>query len=68
MQNNYRDQIEDILKRPLNRAEFIRDIGLALLGMIGVTSLIMNLAQPSHKRSRSVASLTKGYGGGAYGR
>jgi hypothetical protein len=70
MNDKYLEKVDNILKHEVTRAEFLKYIGVALLGMMGVTSFIKNL----HKNVRPTAlrptasNRTAGYGKSAYGR
>lgn len=56
------------MESEVSRAEFIKYIGLALLGMLGVTQFINHLGQinPSKKTATGHHN-SRGYGGGPYG-
>lgn len=69
MNEKYLEKVDSILKHEVTRAEFLKYIGVALLGMMGVSSFIKNLhknVQPSLKTSNNRKSV--GYGKTAYGR
>lgn len=58
-----KQQADDLLSREVNRAEFIRYIGVALLSVIGINSFIKYL----HDNVGNKQNTKRGYGGGAYG-
>lgn len=61
------DKINDLLQQDVSRKEFLRYLGIALLSVIGVTSMLQNLQNaaqtPVQKQTNNV-----GYGTSAYGR
>ena len=58
------NKLQNILQQEVTRKEFLQYVGLALLGVIGVTSFLQNLTS---SMSRNVASQHLGSGGGGYG-
>lgn len=69
MSDKYLEKVDNILKYEVTRAEFVKYIGVALLGMMGISSFIKNLhknVQPSLKTSSNRRTI--GYGKSAYGR
>lgn len=69
MKDQYLKQVDNILKHEVTRAEFLKYTGVALLGIMGVTSFIKNLHKSvKPKAIGSTASRTVGYGKSAYGR
>lgn len=58
--------IHDLLQKDISRQEFFKYMGAGFLALIGITSLINNLAalDPAHKTKK----ISKGYGTSAYGR
>lgn len=67
MANQYIKQIDNILKQEVNRAQFIKYVGVALLGMMGISSFIKNLHKSVNPSPKSAAIRTSGYGKSAYG-
>ena len=62
----YKQQLDSMMSHELNRGEFLKFVGLALLGFVGVIGFLKHLheivpGQPSPKNSG-------GYGRSAYGR
>jgi hypothetical protein len=56
---------DELLKKELDRKEFLAYLGAAGLSLIGVTGLINSLTDPhAHKRA---SRLSDGYNDGAYG-
>lgn len=68
MNEKYLEKVDNILKHEVTRAEFIKYIGVALLGMIGISSFIKNLHKSVSPRPKTTANRTTGYGKSAYGR
>ena len=66
MANQYVKQIDNILRQEVDRSQFLKYTGVALLGVMGISSFIKNL----HKsvQSGSTTKRTAGYGKSAYGR
>lgn len=69
MFDQYRQQLDAMMQREISRAEFLKFIGIALLGFIGVIGFIKNLHEivPPQRpvKKRQVAA---SYGRRAYGR
>lgn len=66
MVSQYKQQLDSVMQRELSRGEFLKLIGIMLLGFVGVIGFFKNLhgiapAQPSAKNPG-------GYGRSAYGR
>jgi hypothetical protein len=54
------------MKKEISRAEFIRYLGLVLLGLVGITGFLRNLHEiPFPGAEKQIAS---GFGKGLYGR
>ena len=68
MSNQYVKQIDNILKQEVDRAQFIKYTGAALLGMMGITSFIKNLHKSVQPSPKAITNRTAGYGKSAYGR
>lgn len=68
MNEKYLEKVDNILKHEVTRAEFIKYIGVALLGMMGISSFIKNLHKNVKPNIGSTAGKAVGYGKSAYGR
>lgn len=66
VQKVLKNKTDDLMNREINRAEFLRYTGVALLSLVGVHSFIKNLHDSIPKKGSKVAKKS-GYGGGAYG-
>ena len=68
MVDQYKNQVDGIMKREVSRVDFLKYVGVAFLGIVGVVGFIKNLHEvvPAHANEKTHAS--KGYGGSAYGR
>lgn len=67
MVDQYKKQLDGIMQREVSRGEFLKYIGVSLLGVIGVVGFFKNLhevmpPQPANKPAPG------GYGRSAYGR
>lgn len=62
------NKIQEILQQEISRKEFLRYIGIALLGMIGVTSFLNNLSNSLGQQTVQTKKESAGYGYSAYGR
>ena len=59
-------ELDKLMQKEVSRADFLRYIGVALLGMVGITNFLKALQGAStHKSSRKIST---GYGGTVYGR
>lgn len=61
--------INDLMNKPMTRMEFLKHIGAAALGVVGVAAFIRNITNP-HKKNKEAPKQksTAGYGSGrAYG-
>lgn len=69
MVNQYKKQLDGIMRREVSRGEFLKLVGVVLLGSVGVIGFFKNLheivpAQPPTNNQ----STSGGYGRSAYGR
>lgn len=46
-----KERVDDILKKPMNRQEFLKQVGLLVLAVVGVTSLISTFEGKNSKTS-----------------
>lgn len=60
------NKIQELMQQEISRQEFLRYIGVAILGIIGVSSLLQNLTSLSSSKSNHQES--GGYGASPYGR
>ena len=69
MVNQYKRQLDTVMQREVSRGEFLKFIGIALLGLIGIAGFLKNLHEivPAQTATKSQLSST-GYGRSAYGR
>lgn len=65
----YKQQLDSMMSHELSRGEFLKFMGLALLGFIGVIGFFKNLFQimPAHTAAKKQLA-PSGYGRSAYGR
>ena len=68
MVSQYKKQFDSMMQREINRGEFIKFMGIALLGVFGVVGFLKNLhevapSQTTHKKRVAHS----GYGQSAYG-
>jgi uncharacterized protein (DUF927 family) len=63
MDDSYQQKIQRIMDRPVSRTEFIRSLGVLLLGLVGVKSFLNHFESLAPKPSKP-----KGYGVRPYGR
>ena len=68
MVDQYKNQVNGIMSREVSRVDFLKYIGVAFLGIIGIVGFIKNLHEvvPAHASEKSHRS--SGYGGSSYGR
>lgn len=69
MVNQYRQQLDSVMQREVSRGEFLKFIGVAALGLIGVVGFLKNLNEivPPHMADKNQPAVG-GYGRSAYGR
>ncbi len=61
--------LQKLLDTPMDRKQFLRHLGVAILGIIGINQMISLLLQ-SHPETRKLTESTKTkskFGGGRYG-
>lgn len=68
MVDQYKNQVDGIMQREVSRVDFLKYVGVAFLGIVGVVGFIKNLHEvvPAHSSEKKHTS--SGYGGSAYGR
>lgn len=64
----YKEQLDSIMQREVNRGEFLKIIGITLLGLIGVVGFFRNLNETLPASTAAKKQLAGGYGRSAYGR
>ena len=65
----YKQQFDNMMQREINRGEFLKFMGIALLGLFGVVGFIKNLHEVVPANSSAKKHLTSsGYGRSPYGR
>ncbi len=67
IQKSVRKKTDDLMNTEVNRAEFLRYTGVALLSLVGIHSFMKNLHDSVPKKRSAKKVATKGYGGSAYG-
>lgn len=61
------DKFQDLLQQDVSRKEFLRYLGIALLSVIGVTSMLQNLQNAARTPIQKNTNAA-GYGVSSYGR
>ena len=67
MANQYQQQLDNIMKHQVSRSEFIKYIGVAALGIVGVTSFLRNLHESVRPSTSRPAQQLSDYGMSNYG-
>lgn len=69
MVNQYKQQLDSVMQREVSRGEFLKFIGVAALGLIGIVGFLKNLHEivPSNTTDKN-QPVSAGYGRSAYGR
>lgn len=67
MVNQYKQQLDQMMKHELSRADFLKFMGVAALGFVGVIGFFNNL-RDVHPAKVSKKLKSGGYGKSAYGR
>ncbi len=69
MVGQYKQQFDSMMQHEVNRGEFLKFMGIALLGLFGVVSFVKNLHEivPAHSLAKKQPA-SGGYGRSAYGR
>lgn len=69
---NYQQQLQKVMDHVVDRREFLQHIGLALIGLFGVTSVLRSLHSSTLRsggnRIGRTQSQPHGFGYGPYGR
>lgn len=67
MVNQFKQQLNGVMQRELNRGEFLKLIGVASLSLIGAVGFLKNLHE-FMPRDSNAKNRSGGYGRSAYGR
>jgi len=62
------NKVQELLQQEISRKDFLRYIGLALLGMVGVTAMLQNLTNTLSTSGKTEKKSDSGYGMSPYGR
>ena len=62
------DRLDEIMKTEVNRKDFLKYIGIALLGLVGVTNMLQNLNKSLGHSNPTPKNSKTGYGSSPYGR
>ena len=69
MVDQYKQQIDGVMRHEVSRSEFLKIVGVALLGFVGVIGFFKNLHRATLPRSTAKNQpASGGYGRSAYGR
>lgn len=68
LQNGLTRQLDDLMTAQMSRGQFLQYVGVALLGLVGVTGLLKNLRHSLPAQRQQLPKFAAGYGHGAYGR
>ena len=60
-----KERVDEILKRPMSRQQFLRQVGLVVLAMVGVSSLL-NVFESKHSSKGTSDSAGPAYGASVY--
>lgn len=58
-------EIDELLQKPLTRKQFLRHIGLIMLGLLGVNAVLSRLVHP--EKHISTVKSDRGWGQGKFG-
>jgi len=66
--NQYKQQFDGMMQREINRGEFLKFMGVGLLGLVGAVGFMKNLhqAMPDHSSNKKQVA-SSGYGRSPYG-
>ncbi len=68
MVDHYRQQLDNMMQREITRADFLKFMGIALLGLFGVIGFLKNLHEIVPAQKTAKHRIAAGYGHSAYGR
>lgn len=67
---DHQTALQNLLARDMNRREFLLYMGAAIIGIIGISSLLENLLQQDSKSAKhtqpTIIKAPASYGGGGY--
>ncbi len=61
-----KERIDDILSRPMSRQQFLKQVGLLALAVVGITNIINTFDKHSGKNVASGGESGSTYGSAAY--
>ena len=61
-------KVDSLMQQEVSRKEFLRYVGIALLGFIGIASMVQNLEKALSSHDKTKKSPALGYGNSVYGR
>lgn len=63
-------KVDELMQQEVSRKDFLRYVGLALLSMVGISSMLQNIQTSlgGHDAKADSRRQTSGYGSSAYGR
>lgn len=64
-----KQKFTELLEKPMTRREFLRNLGLLFLGIIGIHSAltILSEGQPTQIVNQHIIQQPRGFGGGKFG-
>lgn len=63
MYNEVKENVDTLLTKEMDRKAFLQHVGMALIGIVGITSVITAISRMAH----FTPSVSKGYGASPYG-
>lgn len=70
MDGEHKNVIDKLMNKPMSRKDFLAHVGVAMVGLIGVSAAIKNLSELSKKPTGKAvpdSKVKRGFGGGSYG-
>ena len=61
-----KDKMNQLLEQEMDRKDFLKNVGIAIVGLVGISSVLSAFGQFGQKQSTDKQS--RGYGNTAYGR
>jgi len=61
-----KERVEEILSRPMSRQQFLKQVGLLVLAVVGITNIINTFDKHTGKSSTSVGDGAPAYGASVY--
>ena len=64
-----KEKFQELLEKPMTRREFLRNVGLLFLGILGIHSALSILSdgQPTQVIHQHIVQQPRGFGGGKFG-